>query len=51
MVSGFLFFLALSFFELWELRLPSGLAVDDLRRELEAVAHSLMVDLSLVEQD
>jgi thiol:disulfide interchange protein DsbD len=25
LVSGFLFFLALSFFELWELRLPSGL--------------------------
>jgi len=33
------------------LRLPSDLSVDDLRQELEQVANSLMVDLTLVEQD
>lgn len=33
------------------LRLPSDLAVDDLRQELERVAQHLMVDLSLLEQD
>lgn len=29
------------------LRLPAGLNVDDLRRQLEAVAHDLMVDIAL----
>jgi glycine cleavage system regulatory protein len=32
------------------LRLPAGLALDELRQDLEQVAHSLMVDLTLGEQ-
>jgi glycine cleavage system regulatory protein len=32
------------------LRLPAGTSIDDLRRDLEELASSLMVDLSLAEQ-
>jgi len=33
------------------LQLPDDVSLDDLRRDLEAVAHDLMVDVSLVEAD